>query len=170
MKSEARLILKLGAALAFSCSAISGEPAADPLVVGYEFKDISVTGVSGIFLTRREDHFTLQFQFCIPGGNQPGLVRTGQARVCTTPRAPDSPYPDVRVQLRDRNGALIPHLRRLAVGSAKPVPVLRGAADGVVRAEVIYTFRLSDVEHAESITLQIDGQEFVQKVPRLAGT
>lgn len=166
MKQEAGPIVTFCAALSLTCIAFSGEPVTAAPVVGHEFKDISVPGISGIFWTRREDHFTLQFQFCtsaVSGFN------SHLAGSCTAARPPESPYPDVRVQLRDRNGAEISHLRRLAVGGTKPVPVVRGAADGVARAEVVYVYHLGDGERAEAITVRIDGREFVEKVPRLSG-
>ncbi|HWL63466.1 MAG TPA: hypothetical protein VNQ32_11745 [Steroidobacteraceae bacterium] len=169
MKRDARLIATFVAVLTFTVTASAGEPVALEPVVGHEFREISAPGVTGVFWTRRGDHYTLQIQFNIPPGSN-RLQNLAAAGLAPTPGAGGQAYPDVRIQLRDRNGATIPHLNRLAVEpSLKTQSVLRGAQDGARRSEVVYTFWLGDGNNADTLTLQIDGREFVEKVPRLPG-
>src|SRR5688572_8586324 len=103
---QARLFLTFGAVFAFSCIAISAEPAVGPPVVGHEFKGISVPGVTGVFWTRRNDHFTLQVQFDTPPSSRTRQQNLTLAGVAIATATAGQAYPDVRVQLRDRNGAV----------------------------------------------------------------
>jgi hypothetical protein len=138
-------------------------------VVGQELTGINAPGVSGVIWTRRQDHYTLQIQLNTPPGRGNALINPATVPVPAAPSG--NPYPDVRVQLRDNKGGQIPHLRRLAVSpSLQARPVVRGGPDGARRTEVIYTFHLSDGDHADTVTLQINEREFVAKVPRLGGT
>lgn len=174
MKRNAGLIATFVAVLSLTCAAFPAEQAAGLQVVGHEFTGISAPGVTGVFWTRREDHYTLQIQFSTPPAIRrvETLIagRTIAGELPSAPAVTGEVYPDVRVQLRGRNGAVIPHLRRLAVDPGlKSQPILRGAPDGTRRTEVVYTFRSGDGENANTMALQIDGREFVEKVPRLSG-
>jgi hypothetical protein len=168
-RRSALVFAAVGAAVVFSGIGLSAGTSAEPLVVGEALTGINAPGVNGVIWTRRKDHFTLQIQLTTPPGAR------GLRLEPVAPGAAASPagntYPDVRVQLRDANGAQIPYLRRLAVSPGlQAQSVLRGATDGARRSEVIYTFHLGDGENADTITLQINEREFNAKVPRLGGT
>jgi hypothetical protein len=167
-RRSAGMMAALGAAIAFSGVVLSAESAIEPLVVGQELTGITAPGLSGVIWTRRQDRYTLQIQLSTPPGQNNALINPATA---LAPAAPSgNPYPDVRVQLRDSKGGQIPHLRRLAVSpSLQTRPVVRGGPDGARRTEVIYTFHLSDGDHADTITLQINEREFIAKMPRLGG-
>jgi hypothetical protein len=164
-RHSAGIITAISLAVGFTGLAVCAESNGEPLVVGQELTGISAPGVSGVIWTRRQDHYTLQIQLTVPPAQ---TLRVDPGAVPAAASASGNPYPDVRVQLRDSKGGQIPHMRRLAISPALQArPVVRGGLDGARRTEVIYTFQLSDGDHADTITLQINEREFTTKMPRL---
>jgi hypothetical protein len=157
-------ILALGLFAAFSGSALAAESSADALVVGQELTGIDTPFPEGVFWTRRADHYTLQIRL----GPAPARSNLNPPAAQSAAAPSGNPYPDMRVQLRDKNGALLPHMRRLAVSpNLQAQPVVRGGVDNARRSEVIYTFALSVGDSAETITLLVNGTQYVTRIPRL---
>lgn len=158
------IMLAFGAAVAFSGSALSAESLAEGVVVGQELTGIDTPFPQGVLWTRRQDYYTLQIRLGPPPAAN--NLNPGAALPAAAPSG--NPYPDVRVQLRDKNGAQLSHLKRFAVSrNLKAQQVVRGGVDPAMRTEVVYTFPLASGEQAETITLQINDQKYVTKIPRL---
>lgn len=158
------IILALGLSAAYSGSALAAETSAEALVVGQELTGIDAPFPDGVYWTRRADHYTLQIRL----GPPPARSNLNPPAAWSAAAPSENPYPDLRVQLRDKNGALLPHLRRLAVSpNLQAQPVVRGGVDNARRTEVIYTFALPVGDSAETITLQVNDAQYVTRIPRL---
>jgi hypothetical protein len=133
-------------------------------VVGWDLKGLTSDKVSSVMWTRREDHYTLQVVFAVPGGMRPPR---SDPRPLT-----EQPYPEVNAWVLARDGGAIEPLRRLAVSQFAtaearfPARVVgRGQEDRNRRMEVNYVFPLAAAD-ARGIVLKVDDRYFIDRPGR----